>query len=90
MLCIQSVVIRVMMMRVAPLQSGLDRSRIEEDFIATAQFMKSDELSNGKLGAVGFCFGGYIVNMLAATLLKNCKKILARRCCCNTRVLMIV
>ncbi|SIS55475.1 dienelactone hydrolase family protein [Neptunomonas antarctica] len=50
------------------LQSALDRSKIEEDFIAAAQFMKSDELSNGKLGAVGFCFGGYIVNMLAATL----------------------
>lgn len=31
-------------------------------------FLKAHELSNGKLGAIGFCFGGYIVNMLAATL----------------------
>jgi len=33
--------------------------------------LKSHELSSGKLGAVGFCFGGYIVNMLAATLPEN-------------------
>jgi carboxymethylenebutenolidase len=50
------------------LQSGLDRRKIEEDFIAAAHFLKRHELSTGKLGAVGFCFGGYIVNMLAATL----------------------
>ena len=50
------------------MQSALDRAKIEEDFIAAAGFLKSHELSNGKLGAVGFCFGGYVVNMLAATL----------------------
>lgn len=48
------------------LQRSLDRAKIEQDFIAAARFLKSHELSNGKLGAVGFCFGGYIVNMLAA------------------------
>lgn len=50
------------------LQSSLDRGKIEQDFMAAAQFLKAHELSNGKLGAVGFCFGGYIVNMLAAAL----------------------
>ncbi|TXR54265.1 dienelactone hydrolase family protein [Reinekea thalattae] len=50
------------------MQSSLDRAKIEEDFVAAAKFLKGHELSTGKLGAVGFCFGGYVVNMLAATL----------------------
>jgi len=50
------------------MQRSLDRAKIEQDFIAAARFIKAHELSNGKLGAVGFCFGGYIVNMLAAAL----------------------
>ena len=50
------------------MQGSMDRSRIEQDFIAAAKFLKAHELSSGKLGAVGFCFGGYIVNMLAAAI----------------------
>jgi len=50
------------------LQRSLDRAKIEQDFIAAAKFLKAHELSNGKLGAVGFCFGGYVVNMLAAAV----------------------
>jgi len=50
------------------MQSSMDRAKIEEDFIAAAQFIKSHSRSSGKLGAVGFCFGGYVVNMLAATM----------------------
>ncbi|MDB4265395.1 dienelactone hydrolase family protein [bacterium] len=50
------------------MQKNLDRAKMEQDFIAAAEFLKAHDLSNGKLGAVGFCFGGYIVNMLAATL----------------------
>lgn len=50
------------------MQSRLDRGKIEQDFIAAARFLKAHPQSNGKLGAVGFCFGGYIVNMLAATI----------------------
>jgi len=50
------------------MQKSLDRSRIEQDFIAAAKFLKAHKLSNGNLGVVGFCFGGYITNMLAATL----------------------
>ena len=48
------------------MQSGLDRSKIEQDFVAATQFIKAHKQSNGKVGAVGFCFGGYIVNYLAA------------------------
>ena len=50
------------------MQSKLDRSKIEQDFVAAAKFLDKHPRSNGKLGAVGFCFGGYIVNLLAAAL----------------------
>ena len=48
------------------MQKSLDRAKIQHDFVAAANYLKSHELSNGKLGAVGFCFGGYIVNYLAS------------------------
>lgn len=50
------------------MQSSMDKVKIEEDFIAAAKFIKAHPSSSGKLGAVGFCFGGYVVNMLAATM----------------------
>jgi len=50
------------------MQRSMERRKIEQDFIAAAHFLKNHEHSNGKLGAVGFCFGGYIVNMLAAAV----------------------
>jgi carboxymethylenebutenolidase len=50
------------------MQKSMDRALIEEDFIAAADFLKNHALSSKKLGAVGFCFGGYIVNMLAASI----------------------
>ena len=50
------------------MQSSMDRKKLEQDFIAAAKYIKQHPQGNGKLGAVGFCFGGYIVNMLAATL----------------------
>lgn len=50
------------------LQKSLDKGKVEQDFIAAAQFLKNHELSNGRLGVVGFCFGGYITNMLAAAI----------------------
>jgi carboxymethylenebutenolidase len=50
------------------LQRSLDREKIEQDFIAAARFLHGHPRSSGKLGAVGFCFGGYIVNLLAAVL----------------------
>lgn len=48
------------------MQRTLDRTKIQNDFVAAAHFLKAQPNSNGKLGAVGFCFGGYIVNYLAA------------------------
>ncbi|AJQ95312.1 dienelactone hydrolase family protein [Gynuella sunshinyii] len=50
------------------MQSSMDKMKIEQDFIASAQFLKQYERGNGKVGAVGFCFGGYICNMIAATI----------------------
>ena len=50
------------------MQSSLDRAKIEADFIAAAHFLKGHALSSGKLGVVGFCFGGYVSNFLAASL----------------------
>ncbi|MBY7943530.1 dienelactone hydrolase family protein [Vibrio fluvialis] len=50
------------------MQSSMDKAKIEEDFIAAALFLKAHPNCTGKLGAVGFCFGGYVVNMLSATI----------------------
>jgi carboxymethylenebutenolidase len=44
----------------------LDRPQVVENAVATVRFLKNNELSNGKVGAVGFCFGGGIVNQTAA------------------------
>ena len=48
------------------MQKSLDKGKVQNDFIAAADFLKTHELGTGKLGVVGFCFGGYIANMLAA------------------------
>ncbi len=48
------------------MQKTMDQAKIQNDFVAAAHFLKSHPNSNGKLGAVGFCFGGYVVNYLAA------------------------
>ena len=50
------------------MQKSMDKEKVENDFIAAALFLKNHSASNGKLGVVGFCFGGYISNMLAATI----------------------
>lgn len=46
----------------------LDQEKAREDFLAAAAFAKARPESNGKLGAVGFCYGGGIVNFLATKL----------------------
>jgi carboxymethylenebutenolidase len=46
----------------------LDQARTQEDFIAAAGHLKTVAGGNGKLGAVGFCYGGGVVNMLATRL----------------------
>ena len=50
------------------MQKSLDKNKIEQDMIAAALWLKSHEKSSGKLGVVGFCFGGYITNFLAASI----------------------
>lgn len=49
----------------------VDGKRMTEDFVAAAMWLKKRKDSNGKLGAVGFCFGGGIVNQLAVRLGKD-------------------
>jgi carboxymethylenebutenolidase len=44
---------------------GLDRAQVVENAVATVRFLKNHEQSNGNVGAVGFCFGGGIVNQTA-------------------------
>jgi len=39
-----------------------------EDFVASAEWLKKQPQSTGKLGAIGFCFGGGVVNQLAVRL----------------------
>ena len=46
----------------------LDQKKTAEDFIAAANYLKSRPESNGKLGAVGFCFGGGVVHMLSTRM----------------------
>jgi carboxymethylenebutenolidase len=46
----------------------VDREKMTEDFIAAARWLKARPDSTGRLGAVGFCFGGGIVNTLAVRL----------------------
>lgn len=46
----------------------LDQTKIREDFVAAAQAMRALPDSNGKLGVVGFCYGGGIANFLATRL----------------------
>jgi carboxymethylenebutenolidase len=48
--------------------SKLDAQKIDEDMVAACGYVKSRSEYNGKLGAVGFCMGGYWVNMLATRL----------------------
>lgn len=47
---------------------NIDRQKMAEDFVAAAKWLKGRPDCTGKLGAVGFCFGGGIVNMLATRL----------------------
>src|SRR5689334_14257644 len=46
----------------------VDKTKMWEDFVAAAKWLKARPDGTGKLGAVGFCFGGGIVNQLAVRL----------------------
>ncbi len=49
----------------------VDGKKMTEDFVASAMWLKKRSDSTGKLGAVGFCFGGGLVNQLAVLLGKD-------------------
>ena len=44
----------------------LDPAKVKADFLAAAPLLKTQAGTNGRVGAVGFCFGGGIVNFLAS------------------------
>jgi carboxymethylenebutenolidase len=52
----------------AQLFRTVDGKKMTEDFVAAAKWLKAHPESNKKLGAVGFCFGGGMVNQLAVRL----------------------
>lgn len=47
------------------MQQQRDRDEMLEDFIAGFEYLKSHEGCSGNIGVVGFCFGGWISNMMA-------------------------
>ncbi len=50
------------------MQAKRDPQEMTQDFIAGAKWLDSHRLSTGKVGAVGFCFGGGIVHQLAVRI----------------------
>jgi carboxymethylenebutenolidase len=50
------------------MQRTLDQAKLRQDMVNSARFVKNHELSNGNLGATGFCWGGGTTNFLAVTL----------------------
>ncbi|HEY1122430.1 MAG TPA: dienelactone hydrolase family protein [Haloferula sp.] len=49
-------------------QAQRKKEEMEEDFIAGTKWLQDNALCNGKVGAVGFCFGGGMANTLAVRL----------------------
>jgi carboxymethylenebutenolidase len=54
--------------KAAQLFSQLDAGKRTEDLLASASYLKSRPECTGKVGAVGFCFGGGIVNTMAVRI----------------------
>jgi carboxymethylenebutenolidase len=50
------------------LQSKRNKDEMLEDFIAAFEYLKTNEHCNGKVGVVGFCYGGGIANSMAVRL----------------------
>lgn len=50
------------------MQRKRDRNEMLEDFIAAFNYLKNHEDCSGKIGVVGFCFGGWISNMMAVNV----------------------
>jgi carboxymethylenebutenolidase len=54
--------------KAAALFKTVDQSKMFEDFVASAEWLKARPECTGKVGVVGFCFGGTTVNNLAVRL----------------------
>jgi carboxymethylenebutenolidase len=54
--------------KAAALFGTVDKPKMTEDFLAAATWLKARPESNGRLGTVGFCFGGGIANTLAVRM----------------------
>ena len=74
----------------AELFRKVDESKMFEDFVASAAWLKSRLDCTGKIGVVGFCFGGTMANKLAVRLPDLAAAVpfygrqpLRRRCCQN-------
>lgn len=50
------------------LQRQRNRDEMLEDFIAAYEYLKTHPQCTGKVGVVGFCFGGWIANMMAVRI----------------------
>ncbi len=50
------------------MQSKRDQNEMSEDFIAAYDYLKNHKDCNGKVGVVGFCFGGGIANKMAVRI----------------------
>jgi carboxymethylenebutenolidase len=46
----------------------LDQDKLRQDMVNSAYYIRNHELSTGKLGCTGFCWGGATSNFLAVTL----------------------
>ena len=47
------------------MQRGMDRGKLREDFMAAFDHLKADPGTNGRIGVIGFCYGGGIANAMA-------------------------
>jgi carboxymethylenebutenolidase len=47
---------------------SVDRTKMMEDFLAAAKYLKARPDCTGKIGVVGFCFGGGVANSLAVKM----------------------
>ena len=52
----------------AQLFGQVDRAKMAEDFVASARWLKARPDCTGKIGVVGFCYGGGIANTLAVRM----------------------
>jgi carboxymethylenebutenolidase len=50
------------------MQKTLDQAKLRQDMVNSARYLKAHELSTGRLGVTGFCWGGGATNVLAVEL----------------------